>query len=348
LPIKPIPFNISTFITTLRKRQTMKHSISRRSALTALTAAAMASLPGQTWAQAERSIKFILPNATGSGVDAITRSAAPALGKALGANVVVENQAGASGVIGLQALAKNPPDGFTLSVVSNNVVIFPSVMKNLPFDMPGDFTPIAVIGSTPMVLVVNPQKVTATQSRDFIAALKAKPDGYNFGSGGTGTILHLAGEMFLDEAGAKARHIPYKGVGPMVTDLLGGQIDFGVLALPSVAQHIKSGALRAIGMCADKRTQAAPDIPTFVEQGLTGYNMEAWFAVIGPKGMTGPQVKKVHDAVTAAFNDPTVKETMAKQGNTINISSTENAQKAFRSEMARYAALVKKVGIEPQ
>jgi len=326
----------------------MKHFASRRTVLTALAAVSSMALPGWAVAQADRPVKFILPNATGSGVDAITRAAAPALGKALGTSVVVENQAGASGVIGLQALAKNPPDGFTLSVVSNNVVIFPSVIKNLPFDMPGDFTPIAVVGSTPMVLVVNPQKVTATNSREFIAALKAKPEGYNFGSGGTGTILHLAGEMFIDEAGVKARHIPYKGVGPMVTDLLGGQIDFAVVALPSVAQHIKTGALRAIGMCADKRTAAAPEIPTFVEQGLTGYNMEAWFAVVGPKGMAPAQVKKVHDAVVAAFNDATVKYTMAKQGNTINISSTEHAQKAFRSEMARYAALVKKVGIEPQ
>ena len=326
----------------------MKNTLTRRSALSALAATSLAALPGWAQAQADRAIKFILPNATGSGVDAITRAAAPALGKALGSSVVVENQAGASGVIGLQALGKSAPDGFTLSVVSNNVVIFPSVMKSLPFDMPGDFTPIAVVGSTPMVLVANPQKVAASSSKEFIAALKAKPDGYNFGSGGTGTILHLAGEMFLDEAGAKARHIPYKGVGPMVTDLLGGQIDFAVLALPSVAQHIKSGALRAIGMCADKRTQAMPEIPTFIEQGLTGYNMEAWFAVIGPKGLSAAQVKKVHEAVTVAFNDATVKETMAKQGNTISISSTEQAQKAFRTELARYAALVKKVGIEPQ
>jgi tripartite-type tricarboxylate transporter receptor subunit TctC len=250
--------------------------------------------------------------------------------------------------VGLQALSKNLPDGFTLSVVSNNVVIFPSVMKSLPFDMPGDFTPIAIVGSTPMILVVNPQKVSATNSREFIAALKAKPEGYNFGSGGNGTILHLAAEMFLDEAKVNARHIPYKGVGPMVTDLLGGQIDFAVVALPSVQQHIKSGALRAIGACADKRTAAAPDIPTFVEQGLSGYTMEAWFAVIGPKGMAPALVKKVHDAVVVAFNDPGVKDTMAKQGNTISITSTEQAQKGFRTELAKYAALVKKAGIEPQ
>ena len=154
--------------------------------------------------------------------------------------------------------------------------------------------------------------------------------------------------MFLDEAKVSAKHIPYKGVGPMVTDLLGGQIDFGVVALPSVQQHIRTGALRAIDMCADKRTAAMPEVPTFVEQGLTDYVMEAWFAVIGPKGMSPALVRKVHDAVTAAFSDATVKETMAKQGNTISIGTPEQAQKAFRSEMARYAALVKKAGIEPQ
>jgi tripartite-type tricarboxylate transporter receptor subunit TctC len=333
---------------TQGKRQAMKTSITRRSALIALSSTAAVALPGMAWAQADRPVKFILPNATGSGVDAITRAAAPALGKALGTNVVVENQAGASGMIGLQALAKNPPDGFTLSVVSNNVVIFPSVIKNLPFEMPADFTPIAVVGATPLVLVANPQKVPSGNSREFIAALRAKPDGYNFGSGGTGTILHLAAEMFVDEAGVKARHIPYKGVGPMVTDLLGGQIDFAVLALPSVQQHIKSGALKAVGICGDKRSAAAPDIPTFVEQGLPTYVIDAWFGVLGPKGMSAANVKKVNDALVQAFNDPAVKETMAKQGNTIAISTPEQAQRAFRSEMERFAALVKKAGIEPQ
>jgi tripartite-type tricarboxylate transporter receptor subunit TctC len=321
--------------------------VTRRTALNTLAFAAVA-LPGLALAQTERPIRFILPNATGSGIDAITRAAAPALGKALGAPVVVENQAGAGGLVGLQALSKTAPDGMSLSVVSNNVVIFPSVMKSLPFDMPGDFTPIAMVGSTPLILVVNPQKIAATSSRELVAALKAKPDGYNFGSGGSGTILHLAAEMFVDEANVSARHIPYKGVGPMVTDLLGGQIDFAVLALPSVQAHIKSGALRAIGVCSDKRTAAAPDIPTFVEQGLAGFTVEGWFAVMGPKGMAPAQIKKVHEAVVAAFNDPVVKDAMAKQGNTISIASTEQTQKSFRTEMAKYAALVKKAGIEPQ
>jgi tripartite-type tricarboxylate transporter receptor subunit TctC len=154
--------------------------------------------------------------------------------------------------------------------------------------------------------------------------------------------------MFLDEAGVTAKHIPYKGVGPMVTDLIGGQVEFGVAALPSVQAHIKSGALRAIGNAGAQRTPAAPDIPTFAEQGLTGYVMEAWFAVLGPKGMSPAAVKKAHDAVVAAFNDPAVKETMAKQGNTIAISTPEQAQAAFKRELLKYAALVKKAGLEPQ
>ncbi len=323
--------------------------LSRRSLLAASLAstAGLSLAPLASYAQSG-TVRFILPNATGSGVDAITRAAQPALAKALNASVVVDNQAGAGGVVGLQALARAPADGNTLAVVSNNVVIFPSVLKALPFDMPGDFTPIAVVGSTPMVLVVNPAKVSATNSKEFIALLKSKPGALNFASGGNGTILHLATELFLEESGTTARHIPYKGVGPMVTDLIGGQVEFGTAALPSVHAHIKSGALRAIGMLTPQRTPAAPEIPTFAEQGLPNYVVEAWFAVIGPKGLPPAQVKKAHDALVTAFADPAVKEAMAKQGNSINISTTEQAQAAFKRELVKYAALVKKAGVEPQ
>jgi tripartite-type tricarboxylate transporter receptor subunit TctC len=296
----------------------------------------------------EKTVKFILPNATGSGVDAITRAAQPALAKALGAAIVVDNQPGAGGIVGLQALQKSAPDGMTLSVVSNNVVILPSVYKSVPFDMPGDFTPIAVIGATPIVLVVNPAKVAAKDHKEFAALLKSKPGELNYGSGGNGTILHLTGEQYVGEVGASAKHIPYKGVGPFVTDLIGGQIDFGTLALPSVQQHIASGALRAIGMGGAQRTPAAANIPTFVEQGLPNYVVEAWFGVIGPKGMSAADTKRVRDALIAAFDDPTVKEAMVKQGNVINISTTDFAQQYFKTEKDRYAKLVKKAGIELQ
>lgn len=293
-------------------------------------------------------MRFILPNAAGSGVDAITRAAQPAFAKAFAAPVVVENQPGAGGVVGLQALVRSAPDGNTLSVVSNNVVIFPSVLKSLPFEIPGDFTPIALVGSTPMVLVVNPSRVAATNHKELAAMVKSKPDALNYASSGNGTILHLAVEIYLEAAGLKVKHIPYKGVGPMVTDLLGGQVDFAAAALPSVQGHIASGKLRPIGVFPAQRTPAAPDIPTFAEQGLKNFEVEAWFAVIGPKGMSPATVKKVHDAIVSAFNDAAVKEAMAKQGNTIRITSTEQAQAAFRTELAKYAALVKKVGLEPQ
>jgi tripartite-type tricarboxylate transporter receptor subunit TctC len=203
------------------------------------------------------------------------------------------------------------------------------------------------LGSTPLVLVVNPSKVSANNSKELVALLKSNPGKYNYGSGGNGTVLHLAGAMFVDESGTSANHVPYKGVGPMVTDLLGGQIDFAVAALPSVQSHIASGKLRAIGVVTPQRTAAAPEIPTFTEQGLPGYSMDVWLAVIGPKGMVPAEVKRVHDAFVTAFNDPAVKDAMAKQGNTIQISTPEQAAATFKDDLAKFGRVVKKAGVEP-
>lgn len=307
----------------------------------ALAPAAFAQIVG------DKPIRFILPVAPGSGVDTITRASSQALTKSLGHPVVIDNQPGAGGVIGTNTMIKSAPDGLTLAIVSNNHVIYPSVLKSVPFDPVADITPIAVLGTTPLVLVVNP-KVPAHNSKELVALLKAKPDAINYGSSGNGTILHLAAEMFLDEAGVKAKHIPYKGVGPMLTDLMGGQVDFGVLALPSIQGQLKQGSLRAIGTSSPQRLVAAPDIPTFVEQGLSHYIVDGWFAVVGPKGLPAATVKQVHDAFVAAFATPEVKDAMAKQGNTIAISTPEAAQAFFRSELAKYAGLVKKAGLEPQ
>ena len=298
-------------------------------------------------AQSDKPVRFILPNATGSGVDTIARSSQNALAKALGRPVIIDNQPGAGGILGLQALARSPADGNTLGIVSNNVVIFPSVLKSVPFDMPGDFTPIAVVGFTPVVLVVN-AKVPARDAKEFIALLKAKNGDMTYASGGNGTILHLASAMFLDEAKVSARHIPYKGVGPMLSDLIGGQVDFATAALPSVQGHLKSGALRAIGITTAQRAAAAPEIPTFVEQGLPSYVVDAWFAVIGPKGLAAADVQRIHVALVAAFADAEVKEAMSRQGNVISVGAADTAMSFFRSERAKYALLVKKAGVEAQ
>jgi tripartite-type tricarboxylate transporter receptor subunit TctC len=323
---------------------------SRRTALARLAGLAAAGLAGNAgvaWAQSDRPVKFILPVATASGVDTITRSASGALAKALNAPVVVENQPGAGGVVGTQALVKAAPDGTTLSFVSNNHVIYPSVLKSLPFDPIADITPIAIVGVTPIIVVVNPQ-VPARDAKELIALMKAKPDALNYGSSGNGTILHLAAAMFVDQAGAQAKHIPYKGVGPMLTDLLGGQVQFATASLPSVQSHIASGTLRAIGTGSAARLAAAPNIPTMTEQGMPNYLVEGWFAVIGPARMKPADVERINAAVKAAFASPEVVEAMAKQGNTINVSTPEYASQFFRSELAKYAAIVKKIGLEPQ
>lgn len=292
----------------------------------------------------DKPVRFILPISAGSGVDAIARAASVALGKAFGQPVVIENLPGAGGITGTSAVVKAAPDGLTLGMVSNNHVINPAVYKKMPFDALGDVTPISVVGATPLVLVVN-SKLPAKNVKELVALLRARPESYNYASSGNGTIIHLAGEMFMEEAGVKARHIPYKGTGPMVTDMIAGQVEMGVVALPAVQPHLKSGALRAIGLCGPARSPAAPDIPTIAEQGLPNYVVEGWFAVIGPPKMQPADVQRVHDAVAAAFTSAEVREAMDKQGNIIKPTSPEQAASYFRSEAARYAALVKKANV---
>jgi tripartite-type tricarboxylate transporter receptor subunit TctC len=295
----------------------------------------------------DRPLKVILPFGPGSGVDTITRTLAPALSKALGGqNVVIENQPGAGGIPGTHAMIKSAPDGFTISLVSNNHVIYPSVYKSLPFDPVADITPITIAGTTPMVVLVNPAKVQARNVQDLVAFFKAKPGTYNYASSGNGTILHLAAEMFVDEAGVEVRHIPYKGVAPMLADTIGGQVEMSVSALPTVQGHLKSGALRAIGVGSAARTPAAPEIPTIAEQGLPNYIIEGWFAVVGPAKLPVEQIRRLHAAFAAAFAAPEVKEAMARQGNTISMTSPEVATQYFRTELAKYAKLVRKAGVK--
>jgi len=320
----------------------MRISIRRRAAV----AFAAAAFP--LFAAAQAPMKLILPVGPGSGVDTIMRAVQPALAKALGQSVVIENLAGAGGITGTAAIVKAAPDGNTIGVVSNNHVINPHVFKKMPFDSIEDITPISVLGATPFVLVVNPTKVPARNVGELIEFLKAKPGAYNYASSGNGTIIHLAGAMFVEQAGVDVKHIPYKGVGPMVTDLIGGQVELGVVALPAAQGHLKSGALRAIGVGGKARAAAAPEIPTIAEQGLPNYEVAGWFAVVGPAKLPAEQVKRIHAAFVSAFSTPEVKEAMDKQGNAINPTTPEAAAQYFRSELARYGALVHKAGLKPE
>jgi len=322
----------------------MTYTIQRRG-MTALIAATLALAAGAGYAS-DKPLRVILPVGAGSGVDTIIRAAAPSLTKALGGQpVVIENLPGAGGTTGTVQLVKAAPDGQTIGVVSNNHVVNPSVFKKMPFDAQNDITPITVVGATPFVLVVNPAKVPARNAKELQSFLKARPGAYNYASSGNGTIIHLAGEMFVDAADVDVRHIPYKGVGPMVADLIGGQVEMGVVAVPAVAGHLKSGALRAIGVMGKQRVASLPNVPTIAEQGFPDVDIEGWFAVVAPARMAPAEVKRLHDAVVAAFATPETREAMAKQENIINPMSPDASARFFRTEQERYARLVKKANI---
>jgi tripartite-type tricarboxylate transporter receptor subunit TctC len=323
----------------------MNLKIQRRSIAVLVGVSLALSATGSLAQASDKPLRMVLPVGAGSGVDTIMRAATPSLTKALGGQaVVIENLPGAGGITGTSVVVRAPADGQTLGVVSNNHVVNPSVFKKMPFDALNDITPIAVVGATPFVLVVNP-KVPAKNAKELQALLKAKPDGYNYGSSGNGTILHLGGAMFLDAADVHARHIPYKGVGPMVADVLGGQIEMAVVAVPSVQGQLKSGALRAIGVMGKNRVPSLPDVPTMAEQGFPAVDIAGWFAVIGPAKMPPAEVKRLNAAIVAAFNTPETQDAMAKQENIINPMTPEASAQYFKSEQERYAKLVKKANI---
>lgn len=326
----------------------MTHSIERRPVL-ALCAAALLNTIATAQAQTQPTgpLRVLLPVSAGSGVDTIMRAAQNELSKALGGQpVVIENLAGAGGMTGTSAIVKAAPDGNTVGVVSNNHAVNPSVFKKVPYDSINDITPISVIGSTPFVLVVNPAKLPVKTAKELQAALRAKPGFYNYASSGNGTIIHLGGEMFVDAAGVDVKHIPYKGTGAQVADLMGGQVDMGVVALPVVMGHLKSGALRAIGVMGRQRVASMPELPTIAEQGFPEVDIAGWFAVIGPAKLPAAQVRRLHDAFTTAFSSAEVRAAMAKQENVIAPTTPEAALQFFKTEQERYARLVKKADIK--
>jgi len=325
------------------------HTTRARTRRALLGAAGLAGLARLTpsRAQESRPIRLILPVGVGSGVDTIVRSAGSALNLAFGASVVIENMPGAGGIVGTSALVRAPADGLTFGVVSNNHVIFPSTYASVPFDPIADITPISVIGTTPLLLIVNPARFPQDNVQDLIAALRAKPGSYNYASSGSGTILHLAMEMFLQQAQLNIQHVPYKGVGPMLTDIISGQVDLGVTSLPSILSHLQSGSLKAIGVGGAKRSPAIAHIPTIAEQGLPDYQIEGWFAVVGPAGLAPADVARAHQAFAQAYADARVQNAMAVQGNTITLMEPAQTRAYFRSELDKYARIVKAARLTP-
>jgi tripartite-type tricarboxylate transporter receptor subunit TctC len=259
--------------------------------------------------------------------------------------VVVENLPGAGGIPGTQQIVKAPRDGFTLGLVSNNHVVNPSIYKSMPYDAVADITPVTVIGSTPFVLAAHPS-VPAKNIPELLALARARPGALNYASSGNGTIIQLAAEMLRDEAKIDIRHIPYRGTGPMVTDLLGGQVQLGVLAINVAMPHLKSGALRALGLTSAKRSPLLPELPAIAEQGLPRYAIEGWIAVIGPAGLGRADTDRIYRAFKETVETPEVRDVLLAQGYTLQSLPPDATAAWFRSERDRMAALVRQAGVK--
>ncbi|MDB5742567.1 MAG: transporter substrate-binding protein [Polaromonas sp.] len=324
----------------------MTSSTSRRTTLRLLSAVtAMAvSTAFSAYAQVgSKPLRIIVPLTTGSTVDTVARAMSVELAKSMGQPVVIENLPGAGGVTGTAQLVRAPKDGQTLAMISSNHAINPSIYKNVPFDSVKDITPISVFGTVPLVLVVN-TSVAAKNTHALVALVKASPGKLNYGSAGNGSVLHLAGELFKEQAGAFITHIPYRGTGPLTTDLMGGQVDMAFLSVTAAAPHIKSGKLRAIGVSTRTRTAVLPDVPTLAESGLPGYSFDAWLAIIAPGGTPKPIVQDLYQKFRTALANKDVQSNLQAQGITILEGTPEQAEPFFVSELAKHAKLVKLSG----
>ena len=310
--------------------------------LVVLLAAACVVPLAHAQAYPDKSVRLVVPWPAGGGADAVGRAVAQALTTELGKTVYVENVAGAGGNIGTQQFIRSAPDGYTLLLATSSTnVANPYLYKKTGFDPIKDFTPIASVALIPSVLVV-PSASSFKSPKDIIDAAKAKPGKLSYGSGGIGASAHLAGELFKSIAKVDITHVPYKGSGPALTDVMGGQLD--LMFDTGAFSHIKGGKIRALAVASDKRQPTIPDVPTFEELGIKGMAMNAWYGVAAPAGTPALVVAKVNEAVNKALKSGDLAKRLADIGAEVRGGTPEDFSKFWRSELARYEGLVKLTG----
>src|SRR6185295_14086151 len=253
-----------------------------------------------------RPIRLVVPLSPGGFADTPARILAPRLAEQLGKNVFVENRPGAGGTIGWDFVAKQPPDGYTLAITGATHLITSHLYKNLQYDAFKDFTHISMMASGPYVLVVNPKKTPVNNVRELIAAAKAKPGAIDFASSGNGSSQHLVAALFSAMAGVKLNHVPYKGSGPAMQDLIAGQVGVSFAGVPNVLGHVKSGRLKALGVTTAKRWSELPEVPTLAEAGVPGYEATLWLNISGPAGMPADIVQRLSSEIAKALREPEV------------------------------------------
>lgn len=290
-------------------------NLSRRVVLAAVLLTCATGSP--SWAQQSwpsQPVRFIVPYAPGGTTDLVARTTSELVAKKIGQPVVVENRPGAGGNIGMEAVAKAQPDGYTigLGAISTNA-LNPHIYNKMPFDPRKDFTPISMLGHSTIVLTVAPSVVPAASIQDFLAYVKANP-GLSFGTAGAGTSIHLAGVMFSQTANVEMSHVAYKGSAPGISDMLGGHLPVMFDNLPASLPHVQAGKLRALAVAGKTRSPQLPDVPTLAEAGLKDYAVDPWFGVFGPAGMDSQVVERLSIAFQEALSDPSVKEKLTKAG----------------------------------
>ncbi|MGH8634335.1 MAG: tripartite tricarboxylate transporter substrate binding protein [Burkholderiales bacterium] len=305
-----------------------------------LSASALAQYP-------ERPIRLIVSYPPGGGTDVTARAIAPRLSELLGRQVLIDNRPGAGSTIGTDLVAKAAPDGYTLHMTDTTFGIIPGLYAKLPFDALRDFQPVTQVTSVPVGMVVHPS-LPARSAKELVALARAKPGALNFGSGGVGTPVHMAGELLKLAAKIDIVHIPYKGAGPAFSDLIGGHFHLMFPTLQSAVPHIKSGRLRLIGLTTEKRSSAFPDTPTLGEAGYPGVLATAWFGIQAPKATPQSVVARLHAETIKVLREPTVRQRFETEGADVIGSSPDQFSAFIAIEIAKWTKVVADAGIKAE
>jgi len=304
-------------------------------------------LGGAQAAYPDRPVRVIVPFPPGGATDIVGREIADKLSRSLGQPFVVENRSGASGNIGMEAAARSAPDGYTLVVGAPQTLTINPQLMTMTFDPQKELAPVVVIASVPNVLIVNP-KLPVTTVGELIALAKKEPGKLDYGSSSIGGTPHLSAELFKSMTGTHIVHVPYRGSGPALTDLMGGQIDLMFDNLPAALPHVKSGKVRALAVTTTQRTQSAPDLPTLAESGLPGFDSEGWFALLAPAGTPDAVLEKINSEVNRILKTDDFRERLAKVGAEAVGGSRADFQGRIQNETQRWGKVIRTAGIKAE
>ncbi|CAG9180031.1 Bug family tripartite tricarboxylate transporter substrate binding protein [Cupriavidus pinatubonensis] len=330
----------------MNRRQFSLAACARATALVAGLAAGMAwqapSALADTWPS--KPVTVIVPFPAGGGTDAFARPLTAQLSKQLGKQFVIDNRGGAGGTVGASVAAKAAPDGYTVFIGGAHHAIAPSFYKKLDYDIEKDFVPVTVIAQPPQVIVVNPTRVHANTLQELLDYARKNPGKLNYGSAGNGSSHHLAGELFKLQTKTFITHIPYKGAGPALSDLIAGQVDMMFDGLGSSAQHIRAGRIKALAVASAKRSPAFPNVPTAAEAGVPNYEVSTWYAMWVPKGTPKDIVDRLYTETEKALNTPELKQVWISNGSETPQFTQEQFAQFQRNEIKRWAQVVQLSG----